>query len=552
MKAAVYARKSTDDGGDSTARQIEHARAYAEKKGWTVSNAHIYEDTGISGAEFENRPGLQKLLSTLKPRSPFSALIMSEESRLGREMLEVGWRLKQLSVAGVRVFLYLQDRELTINSPTEKVLLSVTNFAAEVERERARERTRDALLRKAKLGHVTGGKVFGYTNKEVCGPDGKRLHVERVINEDEAEVVRNIFQLSAAGKGFARIAKTLNERGAQAPQGKGRRRTWAPTTIREILHRELYRGEIVWNKIRKRDQWGKKKYESRPESEWVRVPAPNLRIVPEELWKSSHERLNGVRSTYLRRNNGQLWGRPTSGIESKYLLTGMTQCASCGAGLVITTQGQGAKRKSHYRCSYNYNKGKTVCANNLHTPMERTNREVLSTLERDILQPKVVEAAVRKALERLRPQDPKEHDKLTVDLAIVEAEAAHLAEAIASGGDIPALLDAVKEREKRRAYLQEELQAVEGLEKIAQLDLGKVKQDLRDRLTDWQGLLQRQPVQARQILRKLLVGRLVFTPQEDEGGRFYAFSGECSLGRVLEGVVLPKALKTPTGHQPHW
>ena len=132
MKAAVYARKSTDDGGDSTARQIEHAKAYAEKKGWTVSDAHIYEDTGISGAEFENRPGLQKLLSTLKPSSPFSALIMSEESRLGREMLEVGWRLKQLSVAGVRVFLYLQDRELTINSPTEKVLLSVTNFAAEV------------------------------------------------------------------------------------------------------------------------------------------------------------------------------------------------------------------------------------------------------------------------------------------------------------------------------------------------------------------------------------------------------------------------------------
>jgi len=218
MKAAVYARKSTDDGGDSTARQIEHAKEYAERKGWSVEPSYVYEDTGISGAEFENRPGLQQLLATLKPTVPFQVLIMSEESRLGRETLEVGWRLKQLAVAGVRVFLYLQDRELTINSPTEKVLLSVTNFAAEVERERARERTKDALLRKAKAGYVTGNRVYGYDNREVCGPEGKRLHVERVVNENEAEVVRDIFRQSSAGSGVTRIAKQLNLRGVPGPR----------------------------------------------------------------------------------------------------------------------------------------------------------------------------------------------------------------------------------------------------------------------------------------------------------------------------------------------
>jgi DNA invertase Pin-like site-specific DNA recombinase len=61
MIAAIYARKSTDQTGvadeqKSIARQVEHARQYAQRKGWTVDEAHIYVDDGISGAEFANGP----------------------------------------------------------------------------------------------------------------------------------------------------------------------------------------------------------------------------------------------------------------------------------------------------------------------------------------------------------------------------------------------------------------------------------------------------------------------------------------------------------------
>jgi hypothetical protein len=59
--------------------------------------------------------------------------------------------------------------------------------------------------------------------------------------------------------------------------------------------------------------------------------------------------------------------------------------------------------------------------------------------------------------------------------------------------------------------------------------------DIAGRLTDWQGLLERQPVQARQILRKLLHGRLVFTPLADLGG--YEIQGEASYGKLLAGLV---------------
>lgn len=93
MIAAIYARKSTEQSGvneeeRSVTRQIDHAKAYAAKKGWTVDEAHIYCDDGISGAEFAKRPGFLRLMNALKPRRPFDVLIMSEESRLGRESIK--------------------------------------------------------------------------------------------------------------------------------------------------------------------------------------------------------------------------------------------------------------------------------------------------------------------------------------------------------------------------------------------------------------------------------------------------------------------------------
>src|SRR5262245_47250814 len=80
MRAAIYARKSTEQQGvadeaKSVARQIEHARAYATRKGWSVSEEHIYKDDGVSGAEFVKRPGFIRLMNALKPRPPFNVLI---------------------------------------------------------------------------------------------------------------------------------------------------------------------------------------------------------------------------------------------------------------------------------------------------------------------------------------------------------------------------------------------------------------------------------------------------------------------------------------------
>ena len=321
MIAAIYARKSTEQTGvaddqKSVTRQIDHARAYAVRKGWTIADAHVYVDDGISGAEFENRPGFVQLLKALKPAA-FTILIVSELSRLGREQLETGYALKRLSVAGVRVFTYLDDREVQVDTATNKFMLSAGSFGAELEREKARQRITDALLRKARAGHCCGGRTFGYDNVEILDATGKRSHVERHINPAEAAIVRRIFALSAAGVGYTRIAKQLNGEHAPAPRPKaGRLAGWAPSSVKEVLDRRLYLGEVVWNRTQKCNTWGQQHQQARPETEWIRTEAPHLRIITERDWQAAHGRLAGMRAR-LQGHGFALGRRRPRDIESE-------------------------------------------------------------------------------------------------------------------------------------------------------------------------------------------------------------------------------------------
>src|SRR5262245_40618766 len=350
--AAIYARKSTDqlvtDEAKSVFRQIEHARLYAERHGWMVDDACIFVDDGISGAEFSNRPGFVRLMNALKPRPAFDVLIMSEESRLGREAIETAYALKQIITSGVRVFFYLDDRERTLDSPTDKILLSLTAYADELEREKARQRVTDAMMRKARAGYVTGGRCFGYDNVEVCAADGRRSNVERRINESEAAIVRRIFEHCAAGWGYTRIAKSLNADRVPAPRPqRDRPAGWVHTSVYQVLHRPLYRGEMVWNQTRKRDKWGQKRRSDRPESEWLRHRVPELQVVSDELWNRAQDRLTAGRIRFSALNPG----RRRRDVDSAYLLPGFARCAVCGGGLGIFRRQHGKRIVPFYGCN---------------------------------------------------------------------------------------------------------------------------------------------------------------------------------------------------------
>jgi site-specific DNA recombinase len=554
MIAAIYARKSQEqpgvaDDAKSVTRQVEHATAYAIRKSWTLAPEHIYADDGISGAEFQRRPDFLRLMNALKPRAPFQVLVMMDEDRLGREQIETAWALKQLIVAGVRVFSYLQDRERTLDSPTEKLLLSVTAFADEMEREKARQRTYDALRRKAEAGHVTGGVVFGYANVAVNG------HVEREIKPTEAAVVRRIFELAADGLGARRIAYTLNAEGAVAPPPRrnGRPRAWAPSSIRAVLTRPLYRGEVLWNQSRKRNAWGIRQPRRRAAAEWIRYEVSALRIIPEPLWQAVARQRAATRAAYVRTTGGRLWGRPATGIESKYLLTGMTTCALCGGSLVVMSRTSGNARQFLYRCQHAYYRGPTVCTNRRRLPMLDTDRAVLRELEATLLTPAAVEAIVGEVIARLWPVEDTAVPRraaVRADLVVVEAEITRLVAAIAKAPDLGSLLDALRAKEHRRAALQAELLALDGLGRVRTLAPAALTPVIVAKLTDWSGLMGRRVDQARAILRSLLVGRIRFTPQADGTVEFV---GSATIGPLVAGTVLAdvsKAGVSPTGFEP--
>jgi DNA invertase Pin-like site-specific DNA recombinase len=421
-------------------------------------------------------------MNALKPRPSFQVLIMSEESRLGREQIETAYALKQITDAGVQVWFYLEDRERKLDNALDKIMLSLTNFASEVERERARQRTYDAMLRKAQAGHVTGGKVFGYDNREILSTEGRRLHVLRVVNAKEAAIIRQIFDMYAGGLGIGRIAKRLNAERVPAPRNSPR--GWAPTAVREILYRPLYKGEIVYGKLQKIVRGGTKQRRDRDEKDWIRIDAPDLRIINPQLWSAVESRLLRAkeRSRHTFRDT-----------DSKYLFTGMARCAHCGGPMQIVGSAYHRKKGRFYGCSYYKKRGASICKNALLVEQEVLDQIILKSLE-EALTEDMIKVAVEKALEKHRAGRGAQLDRRTAierELSLIEAKQAHLVDAIAGGDKNRMLLDRLKAEETRREALIGELDQIEEAGQDGSLDEARFKRELKARLANMRGLLGR-------------------------------------------------------------
>lgn len=293
-----------------------------------------------------------------------------------------------------------------------------------------------------KAGHVTGGSVFGYDNVRVNG------HVERRINEEQAAVIRRIFALCAAGTGYTRIAKQLNAEGAVAPRSRRDR----PTT-----------------------------FVARPESDWVRIEQPDLRIVSAAAWDAAYRRLDGIR-THLEQASGGRSGRRQRDIESRYLLSGFARCAVCGGSVGVLDRRQ-------YGCIAYHKRGTTVCRNAVKLPVATLDEAVLTKLRVDVLRPAAVLALIDGVLKELAPttlaRDLTRHKR---EFATLDREIAHLAEAIAQGGHLTPLLDALKTRQDRRATVMTAIEMQKAID-VTRVDRATVTKTVRASVEAWRTTL---------------------------------------------------------------
>jgi site-specific DNA recombinase len=419
-------------------------------------------------------------------------------------------------------------------------MLSLTAFADELEREKARQRTSDAMSRKARAGHLTGGRTFGYDNVNVPGPEGKRSHVVQRINEVQAGVVQRIFELCADGNGLTAIAKRLNAESAASFRAQlGRPNGWAASSVREVLYRTKYKGMITWNQTRKRNRWGEKRQTTRDQAEWLVLPAPELAIISQELWNAAHDRIAADRVRFGKDGDGRIPGHGT-----KYLLTGLLRCR-CGAGIEARTRKQGGRRVLYYGCSAYHRKGKTVCNNRITLQGAVLEATVLRELVDRVLRPAVIDEVVRNAervwVEEEEPDDPA---KLKAELARIDRELKNLLQAVATSGEFRSLHDAIAERESQRTTLRARIQlhethrpSLEALHEHFPRTCAEWRKTLTDRISLGE---------ASGLLRKLIVCKLECSPAfAADGSGYYVVTGEGTLRGAL-----PHIMASPTGFEP--
>jgi hypothetical protein len=219
--------------------------------------------------------------------------------------------------------------------------------------------------------------------------------------------------------------------------------------------------------------------------------------------------------------------------------------------MTVRSSSHGRRRFHYFICASYDHRGRTVCANGVPLPMDAADDAVLTKIRDYVLDPKIVEGALVDAINRLQPSreivDAKRR-VLTARLAEVDREQANCVAAIAVAGHVDALARALQEREQARVRLYGELSALDNVDRLSGFDVRCVERELRRRLTEWRQLLRRQTPLARQVLSRLLDGRIVWTPRKDDG--LYTFAGRVKFDGLLSGIVFTRRDTSPTGFEP--
>jgi site-specific DNA recombinase len=405
-RCAIYARYSSEkQNALSIDQQIRKCREYADRTGLRVLDEFIFADLAIHGAT-DNRAGLQRLLARAKEKPPtFSVLLVDDTSRLSRKLSDALRIKERLDFAGIRVIFVSQGFDSS--APQSQTLLTVHGLVDGLYLEGLREKTFRGVEQLALSGLHTGGRVFGYRHVPIQSttefdsygrPAIKGVRLQ--IDSNQAPTIRRIFERYAAGHSMKQIAIELNRDQILSPQPReGRSQSWAQSSVRHILLNERYRGVVLWGKTQKvlSPETGKRIYRHRPAGEWRRLEIPEQRIVSEELWIRTHERLKLVQELYGVRE-GKRRGRAAA---SPYLFTGLLACSECGGSITIVSGRCRKREDSRYGCSAHAQRGDSVCKNSLMVRRVDLERQLLAGLQERVLHPAVVDYTLRRFEEEL-------------------------------------------------------------------------------------------------------------------------------------------------------
>ena len=310
LRVTFYARVSTDQ--DEQLNSLENQVQYyteliKSKQNWTFVPGYI--DEGISGTSTRKRDDFNRMIRDAKA-GLFDFIITKEISRFSRSTFDSIKYTQELLENGVGVF-FQNDNINTLDEDSE-LRLSIMSSIAQDELRKLSSRVKfghqQAIKDKVVLGN---SRIFGYVK------DGGRL----VIDEEQAEMVRELFELYASGQYSMKQIETIFwNKGYRNHNGN----KIAHTTMSNMIANPKYKGYYVGNKVRVIDMFSKKQKFLPPE-EWVMFKDETGEIVPaivsEEMWDKANE--------VLKRRSDDVKSR--QGIcNHQNLLTGKLYCTCCG------------------------------------------------------------------------------------------------------------------------------------------------------------------------------------------------------------------------------
>ena len=331
----------------------------------------IFTDSAISGATDE-RAGLQRLLAAaqMKPR-PFDVILVDDTSRLSRKLSDALRIKERLDFAGIRVIFVSQGFDSS--APQSQTLLTVHGLVDGLYLDGLREKTFRGVEQLAlqRIAHwrprvwisARSDREPNQTRQLRTAGDRRRAAASR--SEPGADDPENF-----------RAIRRRSFHEADRDRSQPRRDSFAATARRQAaelgaIFRASHFAERTLSRRRplgktkkiRSPETGKRIYRRKPESEWRRREIPEQRIVSEELWKRTHERLKLVQQCSMASRDGKRRGRAAA---CPYLFTGLLDVRRSAAESITIVSGHCKKRAdSRYGCSRHAQRGDSVCKNNL-------------------------------------------------------------------------------------------------------------------------------------------------------------------------------------------
>ena len=342
MRVTYYARVSSesDEQLNSLGNQISYYEDLIRKNtNWTFVPGYI--DEGLSGISTKKRENFNRMIEDAAT-DKFDLVLTKEISRFARNTLDSIQYTRQLFRYGVGVF-FQNDNINTLDEDSELRLAIMSSIAQEELRK---------LSTRVKFGHqqaikdsvvLGNSRIFGYVKK-----DGRL-----VIDEDESQMVKELFELYATGQYSMKQIETIFwDKGYRNHNGN----KISHTTMSNMIANAKYKGYYVGNKVRVVDMFTKRQKFLPPE-EWVMFKDETGQIVPaivsEELWDKANE--------VLKRRSDDVKSR--QGIcNHANLLTGKLYCTCCGTAYYRRdSKDKKGNKNSKWVCSGKIKNGADSC-----------------------------------------------------------------------------------------------------------------------------------------------------------------------------------------------